>query len=182
MTLNWNLPCQSVLHHIRSKHLLWSRECFLELCVSLLLDRLSVLELLDKFHLEHLHLHDFLLFHSSYSRLIVKFTIDIAMNRMNTTLLILFNLQLSKTFLLYDDLILKLVVLLGLHIYRLSALLQLRLHCLRLLCFLALRQVYGLLDLPLLILSLLLDHVIRLRVHLLRLNIHLQINDFLYTH
>ena len=36
-------------------------DCLLELGVSLLLDGLRVLQLLDELHLEHFHLHDFLL-------------------------------------------------------------------------------------------------------------------------
>ncbi len=67
----------------------------------------------------------------------------------------------------------------GLHLNGLSALLELCLDCLGLFRFLPLRQVNRLLDLLLFILSLLLDHVVGLRVHLLRLDVHLQIDNFL---
>lgn len=180
MTLNRSLTSQAVFHDIRSKHLLGSWKCFLKLCISLFLDRLCVLQLFDKFHLEHFHLHDFLLFHGPHTCLIVQFAIDVAMYWMNATFFILLNFQLSETFLLYDDLILELVILFSLHLNGLSTLLQLCFNSFWLLSLLSLWQVYRLLDLPLLILPLLLDHVIRLRIHLLRLDIHLQIDNFLY--
>ncbi len=101
------------------------------------------------------------------------------MHWINTTLFILLDLQLSESLLLYDDLVLELVILVSLHLNGLSALLELCLDRLGLFRFLSLWQVNRLLDLLLFILSLLLDHVVGLRVHLLRLDVHLQINNFL---
>jgi hypothetical protein len=76
-------------------------------------------------------------------------------------------------------LVLHLVVLFGLELNLLAALLELLLDGLRLLGFLPLGQENGLLDLALLVLPLFLKDVVALAAHLLALDVHLQVHNFL---
>ena len=137
------------------------------------------MELLDELHLEKLHLHNLLLFDLAHAALVFQLTVDVSLDRGDSSLSILFNLKLCKPLLLVDKLILHFVVLLGFHFDLVSALFKLLLNGFRLFRLLSFRQEYRLLDLSLLILALLLKNVVALTTHLLRLNVHLQINDFL---
>ena len=137
------------------------------------------MELLDELHLEKLHLHNLLLFDLAHAALVFQLTVDVSLDRGDSPLSILFNLKLCKPLLLVDKLILHFVVLLGFHFDLVSALFKLLLNGFRLFRLLSFRQEYRLLDLSLLILALLLKNVVALTTHLLRLNVHLQINDFL---
>ena len=98
---------------------------------------------------------------------------------MDSPLLFLFDFELGETLLLYDNLVLHLVILVDLHLDLRPSRLQLRLDGLGLLGLLPLAEVDGLLDLALLLLPLLLDHVVRLRLLLLLLDVQLQVVDFL---
>ena len=100
---------------------------------------------------------------------------------MPPSLLLLLYFQLGETLLLYHDLVLHLIILVDSHIDLRTAWLELRLHGLGLLSLLPLGEVYGLLDLPLLLLPRLLDHVVSLWLLLLLLDVQLQIIDFLHV-
>ena len=162
-----------------AEHLGGLAECLLELGVSLFLDSLCVLQLLDEFHLEELHLHDLLLLDLANAALILQLTVHVPLDRGDPPLSVFLNFQLSEPLLLVDQLVLHLVVLFCLELNLLAALLELLLDGLSLLCLLPLGEEYGLLDLALFVLSLLLKDVVALAAHLLALNVHLQVHNFL---
>lgn len=154
-------------------------ESLFELAVCLLLNGLGVLKFLDQLHLKQLHLHDFLFLHLSNARLLFQLAIEIALHGTDPSLLVLFDLQLRESLLLYDQLVLKLRILLRLKLHLHTPLGQLGFDSLGLLGFLPLRQVNGLLDLALLILTLFLQDVVILAAHLLRFDIDLEVDDLL---
>ena len=80
---------------------------------------------------------------------------------------------------MHDHLVLEFVVLLGFHLDHLPTLLELCFDGLGLLCLLPLAQINGLLDLLFLILPLLLNDVVILTAHLLRLDVELQVDNLL---
>lgn len=114
-----------------------------------------------------------------HAALFVELAVDVPLDGADPSLLVLLDFELSEPFLLQDYLVLHLVVLFGLLLDLLASVFELDLDGLGLLGLLSLRQVDGLLDLTLLILPLLLEHVVALARHLLRLDIHLEIHDFL---
>jgi len=100
-------------------------------------------------------------------------------HRLNATLLFILDLQLSEALLLYNDLILELIVLFGFGLDLCPARFKLSLDSLSLLGFFTLGEIDSLLYFALLILTLLLNNVISLRIHLLRLDVQLKVDYFL---
>ena len=133
-------PWHSLAHHEGAAHdFARLGQSLLQLRIGLLLDRLSVLQFFDQLHLEHLHLHDLLLLHLAEACLVLEFTVDITVHRLDSSLLFLLYFQLSETFLLYDDLVFHLVILVDLHLDLRPARLKLDLHRFGLLGFLPFR-------------------------------------------
>jgi len=97
----------------------------------------------------------------------------------NTALALLLNLHLSQAFLLVNDLVLHAVLLLNLEIHVSLLLVVLAANDLGLLGLLLLREEDSFLHLPLLILTLLVEHVVLLREVSLAFVLLLVIVDFL---
>merc|ERR1712060_612391 len=89
----------------------WLLKGSLKLLVCLLLNCLSVLQLLDQFHLELLHLHDFLFLHVAKSILVVDARIVMLLDCCESAVTIFFDLHCCKALLVGDDLILHAVLL-----------------------------------------------------------------------
>ena len=163
----------------RCHHGRWFLKRTFQLLVSVLLDSLSVLKLLDQLHLELLHLHDFFFLLLTEVILIVHAIIMGPLHLLQTSLSVLLNLHRSQSLLLIDDLILHAVFLLDLKALELLFLLVLLLDDLRLFGFLSSWLENGLLDFAFLICTLFLDREVALGYHALVFVLHLVVVDFL---
>ena len=128
---------------------------------------LGVLKFLDQLHLKELHLHDLLFLVLPDASLLVELAVDVAVHGVDLSFALLVDFEQGEPFLLQDHLVLHFVVLLGLRVDLVAALLKLGFEHFRLLGFLALGEVDGFLDFTLFILTLLLEDVVALAVHLL---------------
>ena len=108
----------------------------LQLLVGILLHRLSILQLLDEFHFQLFHLHDFFLLLRSHVVFVVDAIIMLLLHMLYAPLAILLDLHRSQTLLLVYDLILHAVLLLNLEALELLFLLVLLLDYLGLFGFL----------------------------------------------
>ena len=161
-------------HHGR-----WFLKRTLKLLVSILLDSLCVLQLLDQLHLQLLHLHDFLFLLLAKVVLVVHALIVASLHLLQAPLTVLFNLHRCQSLLLIHDLILHAVLLLDLKALELLFLLVLLLDDLRLLRFFSSRLENGLLDFAFFVCALLLDREVVLGYHALVFVRHLVVVDFL---
>ncbi len=144
------------------------------------MDSLCVLQLLNEFHLKHLHLHDFLLLKLPKPLFFLHFLIIDPLHRMDSPPLVVFNLQLANPLLLVHNLVLHLVFRLYLIVQMPLLALILHLYDLSLLGLFLLGQVDSLLYFALLLLPLLLDHKVLVLVLLLRLLVKLDFHNFLH--
>lgn len=151
----------------------------LKFLVGVLLNCLSVLKLLNEFHLKLLHAHHFVFFlmaHHVFAAYFVKVRL---LDCVNAALAIFVNLHRCEALLLLHNLILHAVLLLDLKIHVSLLLVILTADDLSLFRFLLLRQEDGFLHFTFLFLSLLVQHVIASRLLTLLLILKLIIVDFL---
>ena len=151
----------------------------LQLLVGVLLHCLRILQLLDEFHFQLFHLHDFFLLLRSHVVLVVDAVIMLLLHLSYASLAVLFNLHRGQTLLLVYDLILHAVFLFDLEALELLFLLVLLLDYLGLLGFFAPGLEDSLLHLALLISALLVQRIIIVRHHALLIVLHLVVVDFL---
>ena len=159
------LLSSNVLLGVRQHHCAWLLECLLEFLVSLLLDGLGVLELLDELHLQLLHLHDLVLLLLSDHLFVGHTVLVLSLDVEDFSLPLLLNLHGGEAFLLIDDLVLHPVLLLDLEELVSLLLVVLASNYLGLFRFFSLRQEDGFLNLLLLFLSLLVQSIVVLRLH-----------------
>ena len=129
----------------------------LQLLVGLLLDGLRILKLLDKLHLELLHLHDLFFLLLAQVVLVANFILVLLLNLLHASLSFLLDFHRCQALLLIHNLILHAILLLDLEVSELLFLFILVLDYLSLLRLFALRLENGLLNLALLICSLLVN-------------------------
>lgn len=152
----------------------------LKLSVCIFLDRLRVLKLLDEFHFNLLHLHDLFFLLLSDALFNAHFVLVDPLDRHNPALAVVLDFHLGQPFLLVHDLILHLVLLLDFKIHVPLLLVVLSPDDFGLFCFLFLRQEDGFLDLPLLVDSLLVEHIVLLGHVSLAFVLQLVVVDFLH--
>ena len=141
-------------------HCTWLFECFFELLICFFLNRLSILQLFNEFHFKFLHLHDLLLLLHPDDFLIVYSVVVLLLHRHQPTLSFLFDLHRSQPFLLIDDLILHLILLLNLEQLVAFLLIVLASYDLSLLGFFSLGQEDSFLHLFLLLLALFVQGIV----------------------
>ena len=140
-------------------------KCTLKLLVCILLDSLSVLQLLDQLHLQLFHLHNFFFLLLTQEVLIVDTVVMVSLYLLDTALTVFFNLHDRQSLLLSHDLILHAVLLFNFEALELLLLFVLLLHDIALFGFFSARLENCLLNFSLLILSHLVDRVIVLSDH-----------------
>ena len=168
-----------LLHLWATHHGAWLLKCTLKFCISILLNGLCILQLLNQLHLKFFHLHDFILLCCSHIVFIHDSLVLLLLHVVESTVLVLFYLYVGYMLLLLDDLILHSVLLLNLELHMSLLLIILLLDHLALFCLLFFAHKYGFLNFLLLVTTIPLHLIVLLCCHFLMLVQNLIVVDFL---